>query len=246
MTLPTPAISAVLEEALQQVGQRRGRRPAAPSQVKPSWISVHQRPRPGEHRLEHHEQDGEQDDEAGHRMQQHGVGRRRAADRAGRRLRTAARSTRSASRWPPRSSPASGARQSAALAGRQVAASRRSSAPSSASVPPRRTATELHHRHAELARQAAMSISMPRLRAMSIMFERHHHRPADLLQLEREAQRQPQVGGVGDADDQVGRALGRELAQHHVARDLLVGRAGAQRIGAGQVDDLRRRGRPAS
>ena len=54
---------------------------------------------------------------------------------------------------------------------------------------------------------------------------------------------EPQVGGVGDADDAVGHLLVRHLAEHDFAGDLLVGAAAAQRIGAGQVEH--RDARPA-
>src|SRR6185437_7781796 len=54
----------------------------------------------------------------------------------------------------------------------------------------------------------------------------------------RLALRQPQVGGVGDAQKKVGRGFRGEAAEHEVARDFLVGRARAQRIGAGQVDQV--------
>ena len=67
--------------------------------------------------------------------------------------------------------------------------------------------------------------------------EHQQQRPADALEFQHQAQRQPQIGGIGDADQQVGRRLALQPPQHDVAGDFLVGAAGAQRIGAGQVDD---------
>ena len=61
-------------------------------------------------------------------------------------------------------------------------------------------------------------------RATSIMLSATHHRQAEALQLEHQAQVQAQVGGVDDADQQVRRRLAGAPAEHHVARDRLVGR----------------------
>ena len=77
---------------------------------------------------------------------------------------------------------------------------------------------------------------MPRWRAMSIMLSTTSDRPADLLQLQHQPQGEPQVGGVGDAQQNVGPRLAGQAAEHDVARHLFVRAAGAQRIGAGQVD----------
>jgi hypothetical protein len=46
-----------------------------------------------------------------------------------------------------------------------------------------------------------------------------HERPAHLLQLQHQAQDEPQVGGVGHADQGLGRDLAGQLAQHRVAGD---------------------------
>ncbi len=82
----------------------------------------------------------------------------------------------------------------------------------------------------------SMSISMPRLRAMSIMLSDSITGRPTLLQLEHEPQREAQVGGVGDADDQVGDDVALRAAQHDVARDLLVRASGraANRCRAGR------------
>jgi hypothetical protein len=66
--------------------------------------------------------------------------------------------------------------------------------------------------------------------------ERQHERPADLLELQRQAQDQPQVGGVGHADQHPRSLLAGQTAQDGVARHHLVGAAGAQGIGAGQIE----------
>ena len=60
---------AVLDEALQQARRQR-RVHGGAERVEAGRNEVHQRLRPDEHRLEHHEQDGEQDDEPGHRVEQ--------------------------------------------------------------------------------------------------------------------------------------------------------------------------------
>ena len=151
--------------------------------------------------------------------------------------RTAACRMRSASRWAPRSSPASGgSRQSAAAARRQARPAASTSA-SSSSMPP------LAHRDRgdDRARRARATAArgrsrMPRLRAMSIMLSASTTGRPTCFSSSDQPQRQAQVGGVGDADDQVGRGFACELAQHGVARDLLVracGRA-ANRCRAGR------------
>ena len=43
--------------------------------------------------------------------------------------------------------------------------------------------------------------------------EHEQHRPADALQFDHQAQRHPQIGGVGDAQQQVGRALAGECGR---------------------------------
>ena len=195
---------AVLEEALQQVGQRRrldhGRRarrslPRSASisgraQANTAWNMTNRM--------------ASRMTQPGHGMQQHGIDPRRAARRARPDCAPPRAAARSASRWPTRSSPASGARQSAA-----PAAGRSSSTPVDLGQQRVGAAAahrdRLHDRHAELARQA-LDVDLDAALARDVHHvERQHHRPADALQLEREAQRQPQVGGVGDADDQVGR-----------------------------------------
>jgi hypothetical protein len=66
--------------------------------------------------------------------------------------------------------------------------------------------------------------------------EHQRNRPAGTFQLQQQADRQPQIGGIGDAQHEIGQGLVPGPAEHDVARDLLVRAAAAQRIGAGQVD----------
>ena len=51
---------------------------------------------------------------------------------------------------------------------------------------------------------------MPRRRAMSIMLSTSISGRPTLLELEHQAERQPQVGGIGDAEHEVGRGLAGE------------------------------------
>ncbi len=67
--------------------------------------------------------------------------------------------------------------------------------------------------------------------------EHQHQRTAGALELEQQADRQAQIGGIGDAQHQVGHGLAGAAAEHHVAGDLFIRAAAAQRVGAGQIDD---------
>jgi hypothetical protein len=107
----------------------------------------------------------------------------------------------------------------------------------SSSVPPRRTATAVVTGTPSSAERRSRSIVSPPGGDVDHV-EDEQQRPPDLLELDREAQRQAQVGGVGDAQEEVGRRLGGEAAEHDVARHLLVEAARAQRIGSGQIDQL--------
>ena len=63
-------------------------------------------------------------------------------------------------------------------------------------------------------------------------------------QLQRQAQRQPQIGGIEYADDQLGRRLAAQAAGDRIARDGLVERGRHEAVGAGQIEhaieDVRR------
>ena len=92
-------------------------------------------------------------------------------------------------------------------------------------------------RNAEFARHA-FDVDADALALGDVVHvERQHHRAADLLQFQQQPQHQPQIGGIGDADDDIGRRFAGQPAEHEIARDLFVRAAGAQRIGAGQIDD---------
>ena len=101
-----------------------------------------------------------------------------------------------------------------------------------------------HHRHAELGRQAVEVDAEAAVAGDVEHVQRQQHRPADLAQLQHQPHGEAQVGGIGHAEQQVGPLLAGQAAEHHVAGDFLVGAAGAQRIGAGQVEQVHRRGRP--
>ena len=66
--------------------------------------------------------------------------------------------------------------------------------------------------------------------------EHQRQRAAGALELEQQADGEPQIGGVGDAQHEIGRGFAREAAEHDVAGDVFVRAAAAQRIGAGQID----------
>ena len=82
----------------------------------------------------------------------------------------------------------------------------------------------------------ATSISTPRWRGDVEHVEHQDQRPAGALEFQHQPEREPQIGGVGDADHQFRQRLAGSAAKHDVAGDFLVGAAGAQRIGARQVD----------
>ena len=104
---------------------------------------------------------------------------------------------------------ASGARQFAARGTRACARARRRArrAALGAAAP---HGDRLDDRQPSSRASRATSISMPRVRGDVDHVQRHHHRPAELLQLEHQAQVQAQVGRIDDADDHVGRRLAGE------------------------------------
>ena len=105
-------------------------------------------------------------------------------------------------------------------------------------MPPRRTAVEVTTGTPSSADSLSRSMSMPRRRAMSIMLSTSSIGRPTCFSSMHEAERDAQVGGVGDAEQQVGRLLRWRPPEHDVAGDLLVGAAPAQRIGAGQIDQI--------
>ena len=77
---------------------------------------------------------------------------------------------------------------------------------------------------------------MPRRLRRIHHVHREHHRPTERAHFEREAQVQAQVGGVDDADDDIGRGFARIEAAAQVARDRLVQARRVQAVGARQVE----------
>ena len=109
---------------------------------------------------------------------------------------------------------------------------------SRSSVPPRRTATEVTT-GAPSSFDSLTEIDVDAAPAGDVdHIEHEHQRTADPLELDHQAQRDAQIGGIGDAQQQVGRGFARQPAEHDVAGDLFVGAAPAQRIGAGQIDQV--------
>ncbi|MGY3120475.1 hypothetical protein ACVWXQ_004412 [Bradyrhizobium sp. S3.14.4] len=234
---------AVLKEALQQAGGQGGVHEFA-ERVEAVVEQVHQRLCPGEHRLEHHEQDESEHDQAADRMQHDridprgpGVGSSRQADAVG--------------------DDAVGL----ALGGAQLGDAERAPA-----VLPRLRGefrrdlvrqrqqvgrAALAHRdrgdhgHAELLGEP-LHVDGDAAAARDVEHVEHEdHRPAGALQLQQQADGQAQIGRVGHAQHEVGHGFAGRLAEHEVTSDLLVRAAAAQRVGAGQVDhrDLASQGR---
>lgn len=96
----------------------------------------------------------------------------------------------------------------------------------------------LHHRHAQGGFQlgAVDADAAPLGRIHHV--QRQHHRQAQALQLQNEAQVQAQVGGVDHADQHVRARLATERAKADIACDGFVGAGGDQAVGAGQIKDL--------
>jgi hypothetical protein len=231
---------AILEEALEQLRQRR----RLYQRTKPSEAllnGIHQRSCPGEHRLEHHEQDGQQHDQPDHRLQQHGIDPRRqgvalawsAHDGGQQAIGLALADAQGAGVGRP----------PVGLAGLELLVETPVDAGQQRIDAAAAHRHRFHDRHAKLVRQALDVDRDATLAGDVHHVERQHHRPADALQLEREPQRQPKIGGVADADDQVGRDLALQPAQHDVACDLLIRGPRAQGIGAGQIDHVDRAAR---
>ena len=227
---------AVLDEALQQPFRQRVMRQHA-EPVEAGLDQVHQRLRPGEHRLEHDEQQRQQDEQAGDRMQQHGV------DLAGHRVgprRLADRGLDDAIGLALRGAKVGRGRRLPGALGDFARAARRHLVDAAkqflGAAAPHRGRGD--HRHAELGRKLCQ-IDVDAAAARDVdHVEDEQHRPADALQFDHQTERHAKIGGVGDAEQKIGRALAGDAAEHDVAGDLLVGAAAAQRIGARQVDQI--------
>src|SRR5204862_7317813 len=85
-----------------------------------------------------------------------------------------------------------------------------------------------HDRYAELCGQPIDVDLKPAMAGDVEHVEREDHRPADPLQLEREAQSDPEIGPVGDAHEKAWSGLAFEPPQHDIAGYDLVEAAGAQ------------------
>ena len=222
----------VRQQALQQArGHVEGDLHRQP--VEPGLDQVHGRIGPAEHRLEHQEQDRQQDQDAGDRVQQHavdlagpGVGplgwpHRQLVDAFGRVMRGADGA--GVGRLPHRGAVDFGAVGGGVDQGQQVVDA------------PLARGHGGDDRAAQLARQG-LKVDVDALALGDVdHVQRQHHRLAGLFQLQQQAQHQAQVGGVGHGHQQVRRAFPGALAEHDVAGDFLVGTARAQGIGARQV-----------
>ncbi len=190
---------------------------------------------PGEHRLEHQEQHGQQDQDPEHRVQQHPV----QAPGPGVR---------------PRGRPHAGLQDGLGLTmgGADLRRARRTPVGGRGGLQVRQELVDLveqlgqaalahrhggHHRHAELLRQPLQIDGQAAPLGDIDHVQGQHDRTAHLLQLQHQAQHEPEVGGVGDADQHVRRDLSCKTAQHHVTGDLLVRAPGPEAVGARQVDD---------
>ena len=121
--------------------------------------------------------------------------------------------------------------------------SQRSMASSSARSPPGRTATVSTTGTPRSRASAARSSWKPRCAARSLMFSATIIGRPQPLQLERQAQRQPQVGRIEHADDELRRRLAgrRPVTTSRVMASSSV--VGHQAVGAGQIEhaiELRR------
>jgi MoxR-like ATPase len=94
------------------------------------------------------------------------------------------------------------------------------------------------HRDTQLRRELLEINLDPPPRRDVEHIEDEHHRLADPLELDHQAQGQPQVGSISHAQQQVGLRLSGQSAKHKIAGDLFVRAAAAQRIGSGQVDQI--------
>ena len=242
-TLPTPAIRPSTSRLLQQAVRQTRRRPARPAQPKPASIRSIGRRGPGEHRLEHHEQ-----------QRRAGSPGRRPDAAAPRRSGRCSVSGRSGGRdaWPAGCARPRG--------GRRADRRRRRLAPgcSPRRQAPRRASSSTWReqvvdaaladghrgddRHAELARQALeVDVAGPGAgRCRYMLSASTIGRPTCFSSSTRRSTSRRLVASATQTITSGARLAGQP-AQHHVAGDFLVRAAGAQRIGAGQVEHVTRR-----
>ena len=204
-TAPTPGDHPVDQKALQEPGRQASSRPRRARLSNPAAIRSMIGAAPGEHRLEHHEQQAEQDDRPRDRMQHDRVDHARSRCAGSRGIRTAAAMIRSASRRAARRSAAVGW----AIRPRRGGASPSSSIRSSRAQQ-RVDAGPAHrgrgdHRQAELGRHP-VEVDLDAARRGDVDHVEHQqHRQADALQFQSQPQAEAQVGGVGDHQQEVGR-----------------------------------------
>ena len=150
---------------------------------------------------------------------------------------TASSMMRSASRWAARNSLRLGGFQRLGLCGGGSCCGQVVEPRSSSSMPPRRTAAAVMTGTPSSADSRAVSISSPRRRAMSIMLSTSSSGRPTCLSSITKAQRQAQIGGVGDAEQQVRRlprSSGGPSTTSRVTSSS--GLRARRRIGAGQID----------
>ena len=231
ITPPSPAMMPSTSRLLS--GPRGSALPTTVAQRAGAGLDqVHQRRRPGVHRLEDQEHHHRQRQQAEHRMQQPAI--ERVVDRGG----TARHRHRQ--------------RQQAAGFGVQVGGSICACRPDARAARAARPAIAVqlrhqrpravaahrhgrHHRHAEFALQRGEVDVDAAAPGRIHHVDREHHRLAELAHFQREAQVQAQVGGVDHADDHVRRRLARVEAAAQVAGDRLVQAGGMEAVGARQV-----------
>ncbi|MNQ57346.1 hypothetical protein D3C85_714980 [compost metagenome] len=227
-----PADQAVDDQALQQAVGHRRPDPAA-DQGEQGLDTVHRGRGPGEDRLEHDEQDAQQDRQPRDRVQQDAI------DLSGQGVRPLGRTDAGlhdalglamggADFCRGRRMPFA-----VGLAHGQISLSLRGGDQFGDAALARRHGRD--HRRADLGRQLLEVDTQALTLGDVVHVEGQHHRATDLLQLQRQPQHQTQVGGVGDADHHVRRRLARQSAQDGVAGDFLVQAARTQGIGARQV-----------
>ena len=234
MTLPTPEMTPSCRKLCSRPSGRASWT-SAPSAVEAGRYQLHQRLRPGKYRLEHHEQQAQQDDETEDRVQQHGIEPR------GQRVRfcrhadgdfddAVGLALGGAQFADGRRPPAGFARRLQLVRGQCVEAEQQFI---DAAAAHRRRGDD---RHAELGRHAVEIDIDAAPRCDVDHVEDEQQRPPDAFELDHQPQGQAEIGGVGDTEQQIRRRLRGETPEHDVARHFFIGTARAQRIGARQID----------
>ena len=101
-----------------------------------------------------------------------------------------------------------------------------------------RNRNSLHDRQAQFRFEpCAIELEATAVRQVAHV-QRNDHRLGQATQLEHQAQRQLQIGGIDHADDQLGGGFIAQLAVDDIARDGLIECRRHQAVGARQVDEL--------